>query len=56
MYPTADSWPQVFEDSNARKDWGWTHHFDLEKTVDIMYQIVTQRLGIRPMHIGSAAR
>lgn len=25
----ADSWPQVLEDSNARKDWGWQHEYDL---------------------------
>jgi len=25
----ADSWPQVLEDSNARRDWGWTHEYDL---------------------------
>ena len=25
----ADSWPQVLEDSNARKDWGWAHEYDL---------------------------
>lgn len=26
----ADSWPQVIDDSNARKDWKWNHQFDLE--------------------------
>ncbi|WKD85689.1 putative epimerase/dehydratase [Polaribacter huanghezhanensis] len=26
----ADSWPQVIDDLNARKDWGWKHQFDLE--------------------------
>lgn len=26
----ADSWPQVIDDSEARKDWGWEHKFDLE--------------------------
>ncbi|MFL0091386.1 NAD-dependent epimerase/dehydratase family protein [Tenacibaculum maritimum] len=25
----ADSWPQVIDDSSARKDWGWSHQFDL---------------------------
>lgn len=25
----ADSWPQVIDDSAARKDWGWRHQFDL---------------------------
>jgi nucleoside-diphosphate-sugar epimerase len=25
----ADSWPQVIDDSKARKDWNWKHKFDL---------------------------
>ena len=32
----ADEWPQVFDDSQARKDWGWKHECDLEQLVDIM--------------------
>ena len=27
----ADSWPSSIDDSEARKDWGWRHEFDLEK-------------------------
>ena len=30
---TADTWPEVLEDSNARRDWGWKHHYDLERVV-----------------------
>ena len=26
----ADSWPGSIDDSCARKDWGWQHHFDLK--------------------------
>ncbi len=26
----ADSWPASIDDSEARKDWGWSHQFDLE--------------------------
>lgn len=32
----ADSWPMKFDDSGARKDWGWKHEFDLPQLVDIM--------------------
>lgn len=32
----ADSWPQVIDDVKAKKDWGWEHRFDLEKTVERM--------------------
>jgi threonine 3-dehydrogenase len=32
----ADSWPQVFDDSGARNDWGWTPEFDLKKLVSYM--------------------
>ena len=27
----ADSWPRSINDSQARKDWGWKHEFDLAK-------------------------
>jgi nucleoside-diphosphate-sugar epimerase len=27
----ADSWPNSIDDSQARKDWGWEHRYDLEK-------------------------
>ena len=32
----ADSWPQSFDDSSARTDWGWKHEFDLVKMTDDM--------------------
>ncbi|XP_055144302.2 L-threonine 3-dehydrogenase, mitochondrial isoform X1 [Symphalangus syndactylus] len=32
----ADSWPMKFDDSNARKDWGWKHDFDLPELVTAM--------------------
>lgn len=33
----ADSWPQVIDDSNARKDWNWSHKFDLSlMTADML--------------------
>ncbi|XP_050067344.1 L-threonine 3-dehydrogenase, mitochondrial [Anopheles maculipalpis] len=38
----ADSWPQIFDDSEARRDWGWQHHYDLDKLVDLMVRDVTE--------------
>lgn len=33
----ADSWPASIDDSRAREDWGWNHHFALENmTVDML--------------------
>lgn len=33
----ADSWPASIDDSHAREDWGWNHHFTLDNmTVDML--------------------
>lgn len=32
----ADSWPMSIDDSQARKDWGWEHKFDLKELAKIM--------------------
>nr|AAH58860.1 L-threonine dehydrogenase [Mus musculus] len=32
----AESWPMILDDSNARKDWGWKHDFDLPELVATM--------------------
>ena len=32
----ADEWPMIFDDNQARQDWGWKHDYDLEHLVDIM--------------------
>ena len=34
----ADSWPSSIDDSEARKDWGWSHKFDLEKMTSEMLE------------------
>ncbi len=34
----ADSWPKSIDDSNARKDWGWSHEYDLSKMTKIMVE------------------
>ena len=33
---SADSWPQVFDDSGARADWGWKPEYDLDGLVSDM--------------------
>lgn len=38
----ADSWPQVFDDQDARRDWGWQHQYDLEKLVSLMVKDVRE--------------
>ena len=32
----ADSWPKSIDDSQARKDWGWNHRYDLKKMTKVM--------------------
>lgn len=32
----ADTWPKSIDDSKARKDWGWSHKFDLDAITEIM--------------------
>ncbi|XP_036216789.1 L-threonine 3-dehydrogenase, mitochondrial [Bactrocera oleae] len=38
----ADSWPQVFDDSEARRDWGWQHKYDLKNLVNFMVKDVRE--------------
>jgi len=39
----ADSWPQKIDDSDAKKDWNWKPHFDMEKMVEIMYKNIKKQ-------------
>jgi len=32
----ADSWPSSIDDTVARKDWNWSHNFDLKKMTSEM--------------------
>lgn len=34
----ADSWPDSIDDSHARSDWKWQHHYDLEKMTATMLE------------------
>ncbi|XP_003227985.1 L-threonine 3-dehydrogenase, mitochondrial [Anolis carolinensis] len=36
----ADSWPMIFDDSNARQDWGWKHDYDLPELVNTMFNFL----------------
>ncbi|XP_074081442.1 L-threonine 3-dehydrogenase, mitochondrial-like [Macrotis lagotis] len=42
----ADSWPMNFDDSNARKDWGWKHDYDLSELVTTMFNFYTSESRI----------
>lgn len=33
----ADSWPKSIDDSQARKDWGWNHKYNLGKMTKVMF-------------------
>ena len=41
----ADSWPQVFDDSNARDDWGWEPEYDLSKMCHDMFRLLGPGYG-----------
>jgi len=40
----ADNWPESIDDSQARKDWGWSSAYDLSRTVDDMILKLADRL------------
>jgi nucleoside-diphosphate-sugar epimerase len=40
----ADSWPQSIDDSIARKDWRWNHHYDLDKLVVNMLENIKRKV------------
>ncbi|XP_076059066.1 L-threonine dehydrogenase [Oratosquilla oratoria] len=33
----ADTWPEVFDDTDARLDWGWKHQYDLSDMCKIIF-------------------
>lgn len=39
----ADSWPRTIDDSQARKDWGWSPSYDLKKLTKIMYEEIKRK-------------
>ena len=44
----AGSWPQSIDDSEARKDWGWTAQFDLDALVRDMLEHLRPALSAAP--------
>jgi len=40
----ADSWPRSVSDSEARRDWGWSHQYDLPKMTADMISKLGQKL------------
>lgn len=39
----ADSWPVRFDDTNARRDWGWAPAFGLEELVSDMLRSIRDK-------------
>lgn len=42
----ADSWPQSIDDTDARKDWGWKHEYDLKEMTKVMLKNLREKLKI----------
>ena len=42
----ADSWPSSIDDSEARKQWGWKHDYDLQSVTLDMLKNLSKRLNI----------
>jgi len=36
LFLVADSWPEMFDDTSARSDWGWKHDYGLPELVQAM--------------------
>ncbi len=43
----ADSWPMSIDDSEARRDWGWTHDYNLASMVEDMLTKLGPRLSAK---------
>ena len=42
----ADSWVNSVDDSLARRDWGYRHHYDVEALTRDMLHTIGERMGI----------
>lgn len=43
----ADSWPKTIDDSEARRDWGWKHEYDLPKMTKVMVESLKDKFGLK---------
>ncbi|MBI2420922.1 MAG: NAD-dependent epimerase/dehydratase family protein [Candidatus Levybacteria bacterium] len=43
----ANSWPKTIDDSEAKKDWGWKHEYDLAKMTRAMVENLRREFGIK---------
>ena len=43
----ADSWPMSIDDSCARKDWGWSHKYDIDQMSQVMIDLISKKLKIK---------
>ncbi len=41
----ADSWPKTIDDSDARRDWGWKHEYDLARMTRVMVESLKKKFG-----------
>ncbi len=41
----ADSWPKSIDDSQARRDWGWKHEYDLKRMSEDMIANLRKKIG-----------
>lgn len=37
LYFIAEDWPEVLDDSNARRDWNWNHKYNISDLVETMF-------------------
>ncbi len=39
----AESWPRSMDGSNAARDWGWSHEYDIDKMSEYMLKRLRQK-------------
>lgn len=42
----ADSWPSSIDDSEARRDWGWKHEYDLQRLTETIVKNLRIKFGL----------